>query len=93
MLTWLWLPDAMEGPTPVSTLLHSATLVLVGIIVWSHDVERVSIGVLFAMSGVGWALICFGWGFESDCKKVCAVSTCIMVGVIWMEVLICADEG
>lgn len=80
-----WLPDAMEGPTPVSALIHAATMVTAGvflIIRCSPLVEFSSI-VLFILIIFG-SLTAFFAGmtgiFQHDLKKVIAYSTCSQLG-------------
>nr|YP_009130756.1 NADH dehydrogenase subunit 5 [Agarophyton chilense]AKA27611.1 NADH dehydrogenase subunit 5 [Agarophyton chilense]ASP44539.1 NADH dehydrogenase subunit 5 [Agarophyton chilense]UAD89536.1 NADH dehydrogenase subunit 5 [Agarophyton chilense] len=80
-----WLPDAMEGPTPVSALIHAATMVTAGVfllirfsplIEFSYTVLNIliifgSLTAFFAgMSGV----------FQNDLKRVIAYSTCSQLG-------------
>lgn len=80
-----WLPDAMEGPTPVSALIHAATMVTAGVFLLvrtSHIFEH-TVFVLAFVSTVG-ALTAF-WGstvglFQNDLKKVIAYSTCSQLG-------------
>lgn len=79
-----WLPDAMEGPTPVSALLHAATMVTAGV----YLLLRLSF--FFEVSGA-MLLISF-WGaltafvtstigvFQNDIKKIIAYSTCSQLG-------------
>lgn len=78
-----WLPDAMEGPTPVSALLHAATMVVAGVFLlirvfpWlpSELLEGVSyIGVAGALGG---SLLAF---FHWDAKRVLAWSTVAQIG-------------
>lgn len=79
ILFHVWLPDSMEGPTPVSALIHAATLVTAGIYLLVrlniHDEMFVIIvGSLTAfMAGV------FG-ATQSDLKRVIAFSTCSQLG-------------
>jgi len=83
-----WLPDAMEGPTPVSALIHSATMVTAGIyliIRSSHIIEYVPFikflisifGLLTAFMSATIALV------QSDLKKVIAYSTCSQLGYMF----------
>ena len=80
-----WLPDAMEGPTPVSALIHAATMVTAGV----YLIIRCS--VLYEYSGVALtvittfgALTAFVAGtiglVQNDLKKVIAYSTCSQLG-------------
>jgi len=80
-----WLPDAMEGPTPVSALIHAATMVTAGIFL----VSRCS--YIFEFSSFMLNLICFLGSctaffaattglFQNDMKKVIAYSTCSQLG-------------
>lgn len=87
IFTWLWLPDAMEGPTPVSTLLHSATLVITGLMIYSSNTHDISTPCCVAAMSVGALITCRGYAFESDSKKICATSTCIMIFLLWIELL------
>jgi proton-translocating NADH-quinone oxidoreductase chain L len=80
-----WLPDAMEGPTPVSALIHAATMVTAGVFILArcsflfeysplvlHFIMLVgaSTGVFASSSGL----------FQNDLKKVVAYSTCSQLG-------------
>lgn len=79
ILFHVWLADAMEGPTPVSALIHAATLVTAGVYLLVrlhiHDEQFVIIvGCLTAfMAGV------FG-ATQNDLKRVIAYSTCSQLG-------------
>lgn len=84
-----WLPDAMEGPTPVSSLLHAATMVTAGVFL----VVRCS--PLFEHSALMLPLLAFLGGltaffsafvalFQWDLKKVIAYSTCSQLGYMFM---------
>jgi NADH-quinone oxidoreductase subunit L len=81
----VWLPDAMEGPTPVSALIHAATMVAAGIFLMA----RISIlltptaGLIIAVIGVFTALIsAISALFQYDIKKVLAYSTISQLGLM-----------
>jgi NADH-ubiquinone oxidoreductase chain 5 len=80
-----WLPDAMEGPTPVSALIHAATMVTAGVFVLTRfsPVLELSPGVLGLVVLVG-AFTAFFAGtvgiFQNDLKRVIAYSTCSQLG-------------
>ena len=81
LLFHVWLADAMEGPTPVSALIHAATLVTAGIYI------MIRLGVFLCMDNlVLWVgtLTAFTAGvfgfFQSDLKRVIAFSTCSQLG-------------
>ena len=84
-----WLPDAMEGPTPVSALIHAATMVTAGvflIIRCSPLFEYVS-SVLSVIVFVGSATAFFSATVglvQNDIKKVIAYSTCSQLGYMIM---------
>ncbi len=80
-----WLPDAMEGPTPVSALIHAATMVTAGVflIIRCSPIFQYSPNVLVLMTIIG-ALTAFLaatiGAFQNDLKKVIAYSTCSQLG-------------
>ena len=81
----IWLPDAMEGPTPVSALLHAATMVAAGVflIVRGWPLFAVAESTRAFMLGLGsvTALIAATMAlFQTDIKKVLAYSTCSQLG-------------
>lgn len=79
-----WLPDATEGPTPVSALLHAATMVTAGIYLMlrlSFFFDVSNIMVLFAFWGALTAFVASTIGaFQNDIKKIIAYSTCSQLG-------------
>lgn len=80
-----WLPDAMEGPTPVSALIHAATMVTAGvflIIRCSHLFEYSPIALaLVTVVGSMTAFFAATTGlFQNDMKRVIAYSTCSQLG-------------
>lgn len=85
ILFHVWLADAMEGPTPVSALIHAATLVTAGVYVMVrlsvfYDDLIILVGALTAlMAGV------FGY-FQNDLKRVIAFSTCSQLGYMMVSV-------
>jgi len=85
LLLHVWLPDAMEGPTPVSALLHAATMVTAGIFLvlrFSYIFEYNFYLLQFmGICGVLTIIVsgCIGL-FQYDIKKVIAYSTCSQLG-------------
>jgi len=81
----VWLPDAMEGPTPVSALIHAATMVTAGVFLvirLSPVFEHSSLGLtLLIFFGSLTALVASVIGsFQNDIKKIVAYSTCSQLG-------------
>lgn len=86
---YTWLPDAMAGPTPVSALIHAATMVTSGIymIVRSNVLYTLAPGTLefIAWIGVATALLAASIGmFQNDIKKVLAYSTVSQLGYMFI---------
>jgi NADH:ubiquinone oxidoreductase subunit 5 (subunit L)/multisubunit Na+/H+ antiporter MnhA subunit len=82
-----WLPDAMEGPTPVSALIHAATMVTAGVFLLarcSHLFEHSQLALNFIMFiGSATAFFASTTGlFQNDMKRVIAYSTCSQLGLI-----------
>ena len=80
-----WLPDAMEGPTPVSALIHAATMVTAGVFLLarcSYLFELSPTALLFIQFvGSCTAIFAASTGlFQNDMKKVIAYSTCSQLG-------------
>ena len=80
-----WLPDAMEGPTPVSALIHAATMVTAGVflIIRCSYLFEFSYLVLnfITFIGSGTAIFAATTGlFQNDMKRVIAYSTCSQLG-------------
>jgi NADH-quinone oxidoreductase subunit L len=82
-----WLPDAMEGPTPASALIHAATMVAAGVFVGIRIFPFVgeethlfmgAIGAISLVSGAFFAL------FQNDIKKALAYSTISQLGLMWL---------
>lgn len=86
---YTWLPDAMAGPTPVSALIHAATMVTAGIymIVRSNVFYSISAEAsnVVAVVGVATALFAATIGlFQNDIKKVLAYSTVSQLGLMFL---------
>ncbi|MCH8476013.1 MAG: NADH-quinone oxidoreductase subunit L, partial [Opitutales bacterium] len=84
----VWLPDAMEGPTPVSSLIHAATMVTAGIFLiirCSYLFEYCgNISLLIIFLGALTAFFSSTTGFfQNDIKKVIAYSTCSQLGYMF----------
>ena len=89
---YIWLPDAMEGPTPVSALIHAATMVTSGVFLltrmapvldasypWAGDVIA-TVGVLTALFAATIAVA------QTDIKKVLAYSTVSQLGFMFLAI-------
>jgi NADH-quinone oxidoreductase subunit L len=84
-----WLLDAMEGPTPVSALIHAATMVTAGVylVIRSHEVFEMSSIAATAVVIVGTVTLLFGaWigTSKDDIKKVLAGSTMSQIGYMML---------
>ncbi len=86
---YVWLPDAMEGPTPVSALIHAATMVTAGVYMVSRShviFERAPIALMVvAVIGTLTAFFAATIGIaQTDIKKVLAYSTVSQLGYMFM---------
>lgn len=86
---YVWLPDAMEGPTPVSALIHAATMVTAGVymVARSHVIfERAPVALtVVAIIGTLTAFFAATIGIaQTDIKKVLAYSTVSQLGYMFM---------
>ncbi len=97
----VWLPDAMEGPTPVSALIHAATMVAAGVYMLFR--VQLSIGTE-AFEGFSGTTIAYVGGFtalvaalmatqQDDIKKILAYSTLSQLGYMVMAVGLLAGEA
>lgn len=86
---YFWLPDAMAGPTPVSALIHAATMVTSGVVLLNrmHPYFAMSptasavVAMIGAFTALFAALIAFG---QTDIKKVLAYSTVSQLGFMFV---------
>ena len=83
-----WLPDAMEGPTPVSALIHAATMVTAGIflVVRCSPIYEYSELALNVITIVGFSTAFFAATValvQTDIKKIIAYSTCSQLGYMF----------
>ncbi|MCS3282069.1 NADH-quinone oxidoreductase subunit L [Bacteroides salyersiae] len=93
----IWLPDAMEGPTPVSALIHAATMVVAGVylvarmfplfIAYAPDVLHwiAYVGAFTAFYAAGVACV------QSDIKRVLAFSTISQIGFMIVALGVCTS--
>jgi NADH-quinone oxidoreductase subunit L len=84
-----WLPDAMEGPTPVSALIHAATMVTAGVylIVRTHPLFEAAPRVLELSAGLGAATLVLAGLIalvQTDIKRVIAYSTMSQIGYMFL---------
>ncbi len=86
---YVWLPDAMEGPTPVSALIHAATMVTAGVYMVGRNAELFSLAPttmqVVAVIGVLTALVAGTIGLvQNDIKRVLAYSTVSQLGYMFL---------
>ncbi len=88
---YVWLPDAMEGPTPVSSLIHAATMVTAGVYMVArcnvlYSMAPIAMAIV-AIVGVATAIFTASIGFcQTDIKKVLAYSTISQLGYMFLGV-------
>ena len=89
---YLWLPDAMEGPTPVSALIHAATMVTAGVFLMtrvgpvvaaSYEWVPTTIAVIGAATALFAATIAVA---QNDIKRVLAYSTVSQLGFMFLAI-------
>jgi len=88
---YVWLPDAMAGPTPVSALIHAATMVTAGVYmcVRSNVLFRLAPDAMLVVAIVGAATAIFAASIglaQNDIKKVLAYSTVSQLGYMFLAV-------
>ncbi|HZD24558.1 MAG TPA: NADH-quinone oxidoreductase subunit L [Acidimicrobiia bacterium] len=88
---YVWLPDAMEGPTPVSALIHAATMVTAGVYVIARSsaiyelstVAQITVSTIGALTAFWAASIALA---QRDIKRVLAYSTISQLGYMFLGV-------
>ncbi len=88
---YVWLPDAMEGPTPVSALIHAATMVTAGVymIARNHVLFERAPGTMHVIVAIGLATAFFAATMalvQNDMKRVLAYSTISQLGYMFVAV-------
>ena len=84
-----WLPDAMEGPTPVSALIHAATMVTAGIFLVARcsPLFEMSPSILSFITIIGASTAFFAATValvQNDIKRIVAYSTCSQLGYMFV---------
>ncbi|MGQ9576429.1 MAG: NADH-quinone oxidoreductase subunit L [Thermoguttaceae bacterium] len=83
----VWLPDAMEGPTPVSALIHAATMVAAGVYLVGRFYPLFTPEVLLAIAGIGCVTLLLAASMAlvaTDIKRVLAYSTVSQLGYMML---------
>ena len=86
---YTWLPDAMEGPTPVSALIHAATMVTAGVymVVRNHAIYNLTPDALMLVGVIGGVTALFAATIglvQTDIKRVLAYSTVSQLGFMFL---------
>lgn len=97
----VWLPDAMEGPTPVSALIHAATMVAAGVYmmarlyvsVGAENIPTWSADVIAWVGGITSLVAALMATQQNDIKKILAYSTLSQLGYMVMAVGLIAPEA
>ncbi len=85
----VWLPDSMEGPTPISALIHAATMVTAGIFMVARlspmfEYSEAALGLVTVVGAIT-AWMCATIGLvQNDIKRVIAYSTCSQLGYMFV---------
>ena len=93
-----WLPDAMEGPTPVSALIHAATMVTAGVFMLARlsplfEYSPTALAVVVVVGGTT-AMFAASVGMaQNDIKRVIAYSTCSQLGYMFFAAGISAYDA
>lgn len=95
---YTWLPDAMAGPTPVSALIHAATMVTAGVymVARSNILYALSPATMAIMGITGLATALFAVSiaiFQNDIKKILAYSTISQLGYMFLALSVGAFTG
>ncbi len=91
----VWLPDSMEGPTPISALIHAATMVTAGVFMVARlspmfEYSEVALAVVIIVGTIT-AFMCATIGLvQNDIKRVIAYSTCSQLGYMFVALGISA---
>ena len=93
----IWLPDAMEGPTPVSALIHAATMVVAGVYLVARMFPLFIVYAPQVLEVIGWvgaftaffaaSIACV----QTDIKRVLAFSTISQIGFMIVALGVCTD--
>ncbi len=88
---FVWLPDAMEGPTPVSALIHAATMVTAGVYMIARSAALFNLAPTSAawVAGIGAATALFAATIaltQTDLKRILAYSTISQLGYMFLAV-------
>ena len=80
-----WLPDAMEGPTPVSALIHAATMVTAGVFLiircsYFFEFSPNALGLIILVGSLTSFFAATTGLFQNDIKRIIAYSTCSQLG-------------
>jgi NADH-quinone oxidoreductase subunit L len=86
---FVWLPDAMAGPTPVSALIHAATMVTAGVYMVARNATLYALApdtmMIIAITGAVTAIVAASIGIaQNDIKKVLAYSTVSQLGYMFL---------
>src|SRR5437867_1422140 len=86
---YVWLPDAMEGPTPVSALIHAATMVTAGVymVARSNFIFQLAPEAMLVVAVIGAVTACFAASIglvQNDIKHVLAYSTVSQLGYMFL---------
>lgn len=94
----VWLPDAMEGPTPVSALIHAATMVTAGVFLlarcsFMYEHSPLALGVITIIGAITCLFAASVAIAQNDIKKIIAYSTCSQLGYMFFACGVSAYEA
>ncbi|MTJ84118.1 MAG: NADH-quinone oxidoreductase subunit L [Telmatospirillum sp.] len=93
-----WLPDAMEGPTPVSALIHAATMVTAGVFMVARmsplfEYSQTALNVVAVVGGLTAFFAATVGCVQNDIKRIIAYSTCSQLGYMFFAIGVSAYQA